>query len=171
MADVAPGTIAALGDDEHVQGLLREVCALTGMRFSAIAYVSERQWIAMQVEDRIEFGLDPGGELEISKTICDEIRCSGKEVIIDDTEKDPDWWSHPVPILYGFRSYASLPLQVDGHFFGTLCAIDPEPRTDPLAAMHDQLEALATRAAGLIANLLKAKPDIAAILRPSSPVG
>lgn len=35
----------------------------------------------------------------------------------------------PVPVLYGFRSYCSFPIYLDdGSFFGTLCAIDPEPR-------------------------------------------
>jgi GAF domain-containing protein len=32
-------------------------------------------------------------------------------------------------MLYGFESYASIPIFLaDGSFYGTLCAIDPEPR-------------------------------------------
>jgi GAF domain-containing protein len=31
--------------------------------------------------------------------------------------------------MYGFESYISLPIRrTDGSFFGTLCALDPEPR-------------------------------------------
>ncbi|MEA3009929.1 MAG: hypothetical protein QOJ91_1621, partial [Sphingomonadales bacterium] len=50
--------------------------------------------------------------------------------------------THPVPVLFGFQSYASFPIVLaDGAFYGTLCAIDPEPRllTAParIAALSD----------------------------------
>jgi GAF domain-containing protein len=93
------------------------------------------------VLDRIEFGLEPGSELEVKTTICDEIRQSGQEVFIDHVDGDLAWRRHPVPILYGFQSYVSLPLfRADGSFYGTLCAIDPEPRqitgSETLATMR-----------------------------------
>lgn len=139
--------VAALGRDDELRAILAEVCALTGMGFSAVAYVSDSRWIACQVDDRIEFGLDPGDELEIRKTICTEVRRSGHAVLIDDTNADPDWWSHPLPVLYGFRAYVSLPLHVDGEFFGTLCVIDPAPCKRPIALSRDRLDQLAARAA------------------------
>ena len=120
----------ALGQDERLRAMLREVCDATGMGFAAVARVTEQRWIACQVEDRIEFGLDPGGELKIRETICDEIRDSGEAVVFDDASTDVKWSRHPVPVLYGFRSYCSFPVHLDdGTFFGTLCAIDPERRT------------------------------------------
>ena len=34
-----------------------------------------------------------------------------------------------MPVIYGFKSYCAFPVYLDdGRFFGTLCAIDPEPR-------------------------------------------
>lgn len=121
--------IVALGDDERLRELLRDICQATGMGFSAIARVTEERWIACQVEDRIEFGLDPGGELKISETICGEIRDSGTAVVFDDASDDIRWSRHPVPVIYGFKSYCSFPVYLnDGGFWGTLCAIDPEPR-------------------------------------------
>ncbi len=37
--------------------------------------------------------------------------------------------AHHTPALYGLQSYISVPIRLaDGRFFGTLCAIDPEPR-------------------------------------------
>ncbi len=117
------------GDREELRQLLDQVCAATGMGFAAVARVTEHQWIACQVEDKIEFGLNPGQELEIKKTICDEIRESGEAVVFDDASDDIRWSRHPVPVLYGFRSYCSFPVYLDdGSFFGTLCALDPEPR-------------------------------------------
>ena len=74
--------------------------------------------------------MDPGGELKICETICDEIRDSGEGVVFDDASTDIKWSRHPVPVIYGFKSYCSFPVYLnDGSFFGTLCAIDPEPRS------------------------------------------
>lgn len=119
----------ALTDDDRLRAMLRRICDTTGMGFSAVARVTEQHWIACLVEDRIEFGLDPGDELKISETICDEIRNSGEAVVFDDATDDIKWSRHPVPVLYGFKSYCSFPVYLeDGSFFGTLCAIDPRPR-------------------------------------------
>ena len=99
------------------------------MGFAAVARVTEQRWIACLVEDRIQFGLDPGDELKIHETICDEIRESGEAIVFDDASDDIKWSRHPVPVIYGFKSYCSFPVYLaDGSFFGTLCAIDPEPR-------------------------------------------
>jgi GAF domain-containing protein len=128
LPDLNAETIA-LGRDERLRAMLRDICAATGMGFAAVARVTEQRWIACQVEDRIAFGLDPGGELKIHETICDEIRDSGEAIVIDDTSTDIKWSRHPVPVIYGFKSYCSFPVYLDdGNFFGTLCAIDPTPR-------------------------------------------
>ena len=130
------------GDDEELGAILSEVCALTQMGFAAVARVTETQWVACHVLDRIEFGLNPGDELRIKQTICDEIRQSGEAIVIDEVGADPHWRRHPVPMLYGFESYASFPIYLaDGSFYGTLCAIDPKPRAlsgeETVAALED----------------------------------
>ena len=80
-------------------------------------------------DETFDFGLDPGDELKISETICQEIRDSGEAVVFDDASTDIKWSRHPVPVIYGFKSYCSFPIYLsDGSFFGTLCAIDPTPR-------------------------------------------
>ena len=105
------------------------ICGGMVFPFDVQALLATQRWIACQVEDRIEFGLDPGGELKISETICDEIRDSGTAVVFDDASDDIRWSRHPVPVLYGFKSYCSFPVYLDdGSFWGNLCAIDPEPR-------------------------------------------
>lgn len=117
------------GDNDRLRQLLLEVCDATDMGFAAVARVTDTRWIACQIIDRIEFGLDPGDELNIKTTICDDIRQTGAAVVIDHVDGDPTWRTHPVPALYGFQSYASFPVYLpDGSFYGTLCAIDPAPR-------------------------------------------
>ena len=117
----------ALADDDRLRAMLRRICDTTGMGFSAIARVTEQRWIACLVEDRIEFGLDPGDELKIRETICDEIRDSGEAIVFDDASDDIKWSRHPVPVIYGFKSYCSFPVYLeDGSFFGTLVRDRPD---------------------------------------------
>jgi GAF domain-containing protein len=98
------------------------------MGFAAIARVTDDKWIACSVRDEINFGLKPGDELKLETTICNEIRQSGNPVIIDDVKNDEIFAHHHTPALYGFQSYISMPIiRQDGAFFGTLCAIDPNP--------------------------------------------
>jgi len=70
--------IVAIQSLPEVEVMLKRVCAITGMGFAAVARVTTDRWVACQVLDRIEFGLNPGDELEIKTTICDEIRASGR---------------------------------------------------------------------------------------------
>lgn len=120
--------IATAGRIDAIPTMLTVVCKITKMRFAAVARVTEQRWIACQVRDEIDFGLKPGGELAIETTICNEIRQHGRPVVIDHVAEDQRFSGHPVPARYGFQSYVSLPIVLpNGEFFGTLCAIDPEP--------------------------------------------
>jgi PAS domain S-box-containing protein len=128
MTDDIKADIEAIGHIPLVANLLEVVCRTTGMGFAAIARVTDTQWIACAVRDEINFGLVPGGELKLETTICNEIRDSGKAVIIDHVAENPNFKAHHTPALYGFQSYISVPIiRKDGTFFGTLCAIDPKP--------------------------------------------
>ncbi len=157
-------TVAAI---EAVPTILDVICRTTGMGFAAIARVTEDRWIACGVRDEIDFGLKPSGELAVETTICDEVRLTGAATVIDDVALDPVFCRHPTPALYGFRSYVSVPITLpDGTFFGTLCAIDPQPRRvdtpeiaglfrmfAQLIAFHiDAQDKLATSAGVLIRN-------------------
>ena len=151
MKDEFAQQVAREGDDPEIRAILLEVCNATHMGFVAVARVTDDRWIAAQVLDRIEFGLDPGEELDVKKTICDEIRQCGQAIIIDRIADDPEWRTHPVPMLYGFESYVSLPIFLaDGTFYGTLCAIDPEPRTLNGPEMVAQLKLCAERVASIL---------------------
>ena len=155
MKDAFAANVVLHGDNPELCAILTEVCRLTGMGFAAIARVTEDRWIACQVLDRIEFGLKPGDELDVATTICDDIRQSGHRIVIDHVAEDKDWCTHPTPILYGFRSYASLPIVLDdGSFYGTLCAIDPAPNRLNHGAVLEALEDYARQAAALLSRTL-----------------
>lgn len=156
MLDEIAAGAARDGDDEGIRQILDEVAASTGMGFVALARVTDTRWIACQVVDQIGFGMSPGEELRVSTTICNDIREHGNTVVIDDVAGNAKWLSHPAPALYGFKSYVSLPIVLaDGSFYGTLCAIDPEPRKLTGFGKVSMLEGFA----GRIASLLSRGPE------------
>lgn len=123
-----------VGRIDSVPVILQVLNHQTGMRFSVVARVTPERWVACAVEDGLEFGLEPGSELEIKKTFCDTVRESRDIVVMDDANTDEVYCGHPIPQQYGFRSYISVPIYTrTGDFFGTLCSLDPEPArvTDP----------------------------------------
>jgi signal transduction histidine kinase len=118
--------VAAVGRIDAVPRILEVVCRTTGMGFAAVARVTEERWVACAVRDEIAFGLVPGGELDITTTICNEVRAGNELVAIDHVAQDDTYCRHHTPAMYGFQSYISVPIRLaDGSFFGTLCAIDP----------------------------------------------
>jgi signal transduction histidine kinase len=128
MSETFEQDIAAVSSIKAIPTILDIVCRTTGMRFAAVARVTENRWIACSVRDDINFGLKPGGELKVESTLCHEIRQSGEAVIIDHVAEDPVYACHHTPQTYGLQSYISMPIRLtDGSFFGTLCAIDPAP--------------------------------------------
>ncbi len=117
-----------VGEIAAIPKILEVVCRMTGMGFAAVARVTDDRWIACCTLDHIGFGLAPGGELKVESTICDEIRDHRQPVVIDDVAQDERYRDHHTPRQYGLRSYISVPIVLDdGSFFGTLCAIDPQP--------------------------------------------
>jgi signal transduction histidine kinase len=128
MSETFEQDIAAVSSIKAIPTILDIVCRTTGMRFAAVARVTEDRWIACSLRDDINFGLKPGGELKVESTICHEIRQNGEAVIIDHVSEDAVYAGHHTPQIYGLQSYIAMPIRLaDGSFFGTLCAIDPEP--------------------------------------------
>lgn len=120
--------VAAISRMSAVPALLRVICQNTGMGFAAVARVTDGTWTACAVQDDIQFGLKPGGQLELHTTLCSESRLARQPVVIDHASQDPLYHSHHTPKLYNIESYISVPIiRPDGAYFGNLCAIDPRP--------------------------------------------
>lgn len=120
--------IDAIQNIAAVPTILDVVVRSTGMRFAAVARVTEDRWVTCSVVDNIDFGLKPGSELKVETTICHEIRQRNEAVVINHVSENEVYCGHPTPAMYGFQSYISMPIiRRDGSFFGTLCAIDPLP--------------------------------------------
>jgi signal transduction histidine kinase len=144
--------VEAVGRIEAVPTLLQVLCDTTGMGFAAVARVTEGNWTACAVQDRIEFGLQPGGQLPVHTTLCSESRAGNVPIFIDRASADPKYREHHTPKIYNIESYVSVPIVFkDGRYFGNLCAIDPRPAqvTDP------KIIVMFTRFAQLIALQLE----------------
>ena len=131
--------LAVISEVEATSSLLKLITRLTGMRFSAIAKVTDTTWVACAVHDEVQFGVEAGHQMDIEQTICNELRLHRTPVIISEVATDPLYSEHPIPKLFGFQSYFSLPIIFpNGEFFGTLCGLDPVP------AKLDNLETIDT---------------------------
>jgi signal transduction histidine kinase len=120
--------IASIQAMSAVPTILETVATITGLGFVCIARVSQDSWHACAVLDKLEFGLKAGGELDVTTTLCEEVRDSGKAIIIDHVSESATYCHHHTPRIYGFESYISIPIfRQDGSYFGTLCGLDPKP--------------------------------------------
>ncbi|WP_282026247.1 GAF domain-containing sensor histidine kinase [Limimaricola cinnabarinus] len=121
--------IEMLAGSKLVGTILETVMLATNMRFAAVARVTADRWVACRTVDEVNFGLAEGDEIEIQSTFCQSVRETSQKVLFNDTATDDVYGNHPIAAKFGIVSYASIPIhRSDGSFFGTLCAIDTEPR-------------------------------------------
>ena len=55
--------IATIGRISAVPAMLKVISDMTGLRFAAVARVTDDTWTACAVLDQLEFGLGVGGEI------------------------------------------------------------------------------------------------------------
>jgi hypothetical protein len=128
MALHAPSCVGEIQAIGAVPKILETVAAMTGLRFVCIAHVTQDSWTTCAVLDKLEFGLKPGDQLDVTTTLCEEVRDTGAAIIIDHVRESARYHDHQTPRIYGFQSYFSIPVfRPDGRYFGTLCGLDPEP--------------------------------------------
>lgn len=121
--------IERLTESEFVTTILETVMLATNMRFAGVARVTADRWVACRTIDEVKFGLAEGDEIAIDSTFCQTVRATSEMVIFSDAASDPVYQGHPIAAAFGIVSYASVPIyRSDGSFFGTLCAIDTEPK-------------------------------------------
>jgi signal transduction histidine kinase len=145
------GDIQAIRDIEAVPTLLDVLCEITGMRFAAVARVTDDSWTLLASKDNINFGLPIGGQLPIRTTLCYESKQCRAPIAFSHASVDPQFKDHHTPRIYNIESYISVPIVLgDGRYFGNLCAIDPAPAD----VTSDKILGMFTKFAALIASAL-----------------
>ena len=136
--------IATIDRISAVPAILQVITEMTGMRFAAVARVTQQTWTACAVLDNLGFGLQAGGELDLVSTLCFETMTSHLPIVIDQASTDPLYQSHHTPKMYRFESYITIPVfRTDGAFFGTLCALDPKPASLKDSPIQSTMESFA----------------------------
>jgi GAF domain-containing protein len=102
--------VAIIGRIGAVPSMLRVICKNTGLGFAAVARVTDGTWTACAVQDDIQFGLLPGGQLDVHTTLCSEARAMRRPVVIDHASLDPVYREHHTPRIYNIESYISVPI-------------------------------------------------------------
>lgn len=135
---------ATISRIQVVPAILQVISETTGLRFAAVARVTETRWTALAVLDTLGFGIKIGDELDARSTLCGEIRRTHRTIVIDKASEDATYLDHPAPRTYGFESYIAVPVfRSDGSFFGTICAFDPQPQSLKGSAIQPMMEAFA----------------------------
>jgi signal transduction histidine kinase len=146
--------VLAVGQLDSVPTLLEVLCETTGMGFAAVARVTEKTWTVCAVVDQIDFGLKPGGQLELESTLCIEAKRARSAIVIDHASQDQRYSNHHTPRIYKIESYVSVPIVFgNGRYFGNLCAIDPRPAK----VMDPKVVGMFQRFAALIASQLESQ--------------
>jgi signal transduction histidine kinase len=126
--DGVASDIAAVARISAVPTVLKVVSEITGLRLALVARVTQNEWTACATLDRMSFGLHAGDKLDVTTTLCSEVRDSHQPIVIEHASQDPQFCRHPTPILYGFESYMAFPIyRATGEYFGNLCALDSAP--------------------------------------------
>ncbi|GAB4216108.1 MAG: hypothetical protein OHK0022_56820 [Roseiflexaceae bacterium] len=134
--------ISASNGEEALQAKLRLIMDALDMRS---AYISEITPAALEVLQSADNGgcAIPTGLFPVEHTPCQYVRASGTPVVIPDMAADPRMAALPATVGLGMGSYIGVPLnRPNGTPLGTLCVVDPEPRT-PTAAQVAFLQVLA----------------------------
>lgn len=122
--------IAAVGRIGAVPTILKVVSEVTGLRLALIARVTNDDWTACAVLDRMNFGLGVGDQLAVATTLCSEVRESHEPIIVEHASVEPSFCAHATPKMYGFESYIAVPIfRRNGEYFGNVCALDSAPAT------------------------------------------
>lgn len=126
MRQTLDADIATIEKISAVPTILEAVSEITGLGFVCIARVTADSWHTCAVLDKLNFGLKVGGELDVTTTLCEEVRDTNAAIIIDAVCESEQYRDHHTPRTYGFQSYFSIPLyRPSGEYFGTLCGLDP----------------------------------------------
>lgn len=143
MTDVT-SDLATIARINAVPAILQVICETSGLRFAAVARVTDHNWTACAVLDTLGFGMKIGGELDVATTLCHEIHSTHQTIVIDKASEDIVYCNHPTRRKYRFESYISVPvIRADGSFFGTICALDPRPARLKGTAIEPMMESFA----------------------------
>ena len=130
--------------EEDLDGIVELARALLDVPIALVSLIDEdRQWF------KAKAGLDVC-ETSRDLAFCAHAILQTEPLVVPDATCDPRFADNPlVTGEFGLRFYAGAPIVIDGQAVGTVCCIDPVPRT-PTPRQVQSLVALARQAGALL---------------------
>lgn len=141
------------GFQDAGQAVLQYLHQHLGFSLWMITRVEGQDWIVLQSEDH-GYDVYPGQVLQWADSFCLHMVAGKAPKIAPRSEDIPLYATAPINQQLIIKSYIGQPLlNEDGSLFGTLCAIDPEPKSD--AIIQDM--ALVELCGNLLSSILQAE--------------
>jgi hypothetical protein len=144
--------VAAFGRLDVVPTLLAVLREITGMRFAAVARVTEKVWTVCAVQDGLQLGIEVGAPFVLRTNLAFQSQSTRAPIIVEQASTDPRYRTDAGSTVYPVESYISVPIFLpNARYFGNLCAFDPRP----MSISGPQVVSMFTRFAALIASQLE----------------
>lgn len=124
--------ISFKGFQDAGQAVLKYLHQHFGFNLWMITRVEDNDWIVLQSEDH-GYAVQPGQVFEWANSFCCHMVTGKGPRIAPRSEEIPLYATAPINQHFCIKSYIGQPLfKEDGSLFGTLCAVDPEAKSDAI---------------------------------------
>lgn len=138
---------------EAGQAVLKFLHSRFGFNLWMITRVEGKDWIVLQSEDH-GYDVQPGQVFQWADSFCFHMIAGKGPKIAPRSEDIPLYATAPINQQVNIKSYIGQPLiYEDGSLFGTLCAIDPQIKSDAIVQEVELVELFGN----LLSNILQAE--------------
>lgn len=138
---------------EAGQAVLKFLHSRFGFNLWMITRVEDKDWIVLQSEDH-GYDVQPGQVFQWADSFCFHMIAGKGPKIAPRSEDIPLYATAPINQQVSIKSYIGQPLiHEDGSLFGTLCAIDPQIKSDAIMQEVELVELFGN----LLSNILQAE--------------
>ena len=138
---------------EAGQAVLKFLHSRFGFNLWMITRVEGKDWIVLQSEDH-GYDVQPGQVFQWADSFCFHMIAGKGPKIAPRSEDIPLYATAPINQQVSIKSYIGQPLiHEDGSLFGTLCAIDPQIKSDAIVQEVELVELFGN----LLSNILQAE--------------
>jgi signal transduction histidine kinase len=128
----ALGALSALSfskGDTAIGAYLDLIMELVGVPSAFVSQIAAgRMWV-IDSHDRDGCAIPSDGVVPLEQTFCQYVSARDVPVVIADAARDPRVMAVSTRVDYSIAAYAGVPIHLsDGTLYGTLCALDTQPR-------------------------------------------
>jgi diguanylate cyclase len=141
------------------QGVLAFLRQRFGFSLWMITRIDGNEWIVLHAEDS-HYNIQSGTVLYWSDSLCFEMVKGQGPSIAPVSDDIPAYAAAPIGRQLPIKAYIGVPLvDSSGELFGTLCAIDPSPKPETIAAEQPLIEMMAKLLSSVLFAELKAADE------------